>query len=208
MFILLAVLIVFGYPSQSTVIDLTSRLPHPVPWKISATRSGGPIGAWPRPAAQLPVTVRLTNCIAKEMDLYFSLDVYNNRETAIEVPVSIDASALSQKGTIRFRQLLIELGSTGESTFFKSDRTLNPIILYGSHSIAGTSRVLAPKEHLTLKLRTRFRSEAPDLKEITVQITGADITLLPRPNGSYEESDTWIPALRAASQPALVADTK
>ena len=192
-------------PDQTRVVDLTNAAPNPGQWRIVESRSGGPIGtlARPVPPPYVPVTVHLTNCAVGNAGFYFSVEVENNRDLEVQVPVSMNSKLFDQRGTIAFRELLIQLGTATNAqdpSTFKRDPNLPSIVLFGDQSVPGTMAVLAPGERLVLRLKSEVQSKHQELTSLRVHIGGSDATLSPSGDG-YRKNEMWIPALFAMSEP-------
>jgi hypothetical protein len=188
--------------AQTSVVDLTGAPANRAHWKIVESRSGGSIGAWPKPASQTPVAVHVTGCVVRDEALYFSVEVDNDRELEVEVPISMDSTLFDGRDTITFRELQINLGSAGDDgRGFMSNPAIEPVELFGDHSVSGTTRTLAPGDRLILRLRTGARPGHRELVNLRARVAGSDVTLSPNGAG-YDQSRTWIPALFTTSQPA------
>jgi hypothetical protein len=189
--------------AQGRIIDLTSSTPELADWKITSSRVGGSIGVWPLPQSHKPVTVRLSDCAIRGSDLYFSLEIVNARALELLVPVSTSSKRLDHPGPIAFTQLWIALGTAPKSpdqAKFLKDPNLPSIMLFGDKSIPNTTAALAPGERLMLHLKEHLPPHNPDPESLRVQIAGDDVTLSPD-GGGYSQSETWIPALFATSEP-------
>lgn len=187
--------------AQSSVIDLTSAPSERAQWRIVSSLSEGPIGAWPSSASMAPVTIRLGDCTINGANLYFSVEIDNNREFEVGVPINPDWKVFERPESISFREMLISLGTAAtDGVTFKTYSTLEPFSLFGSRAVPGTMRILAPGEHLSLKLKLNLRSEHLDLSKLRVQVAGSDVTLSAIDDG-YAERRSWIPALFTTSQP-------
>jgi hypothetical protein len=194
--------------AQTVVIDLTNTTANLAEWKIMSTQSEGAIGTWPKPKSMTPVAIRLNNCTMRGPDLYFSVEIDNSGEFEAQIPVSPHSKTFTERGTTSFRELLINLGTlTNDGGVFKTDLSFEPITLFGSASIPGSTRILAPKERLILQLKTNARLESPDLSKLRVQIAGSEVTLTPHGAG-YDERRRWIPALFATSPIPSAASTR
>ena len=189
--------------AQTRVVDLTNAAPDLAEWKIVASGAGGPVGTWPMPPSHVPVTVYLTNCAVRNAALYFSVQIENNRKLEVRVPVSINSKLFDRRGTIEFRELLIQLGTatnTQDPSTFTRDPNSPSIMLFGDQSVPGTIAVLAPGERLVLRLKAEGRFKDEDLSSLRVHIGGSDATFSPSGDG-YSKRETWIPALFATSEP-------
>lgn len=189
--------------AQARVVDLTNDSPSVAEWKIVASEAGGPIGTRPMPPSHVPVTVHLTSCAVRKSGFYFSVEIENNRKLEVQVPISMNSKIFDRKGTIRFRELLIRLGTatnTQDATTFKNDPRFTEIMLFGDQSVPGTIVVLAPGERLVLRLKLDVPPKDQDLRSLRVHLGGSDATLSTNGDG-YRKRETWIPALFAISEP-------
>ncbi len=189
--------------AQVRVVDLTNAVPNLAEWKIIESGFGGSAGTWPMPPSHVPVTARLTNCAVRNAELYFSVEIENNRKLEVRFPVSMNSKLFDRRGTIAFRELSIQLGratNTKDPSTFKPDPTSPSITLFGDQSVPGTIAVLAPGERLVLRLKSEGLIKNQDLSTLRVQIAGSDTTLSPSDDG-YRKRGTWIPALYATSEP-------
>lgn len=187
--------------AQTSVVDLTGALANRPHWKIVDSRSGGPIAAWPKPASQIPVAVRMTGCVVRDAALYFTVEIDNDREFDVEVPISMDAALFDGRDAITFRELQINLGTDeDDGRGFRTEPALDPVELLGNRSIPGTIRTLAPGDRLMLRLRTGVRLGHRELGNLRAQAAGSDVKLSPHGAG-YDQNRVWIPALFATSQP-------
>src|ERR1051325_6757267 len=110
--------------AKTRVVDLTRTTANPADWKIMESRVGGSIGTWPVPPSYVPVTVHLTNCVMKDAELYFSVEIENDRKLEVQVPISMNSKLFDHRGVIQFRELFIRLGTAGnteDATTFKND---------------------------------------------------------------------------------------
>ena len=189
--------------AQARVVDLTDTTPNLPEWKIVASVAGGSI-VGPVPPSHVPVTVLLTSCTVRNAEFFFSVEIKNNRKSEVQIPVSMNSKLFDRRGTITFRQLLIQLGTATNAqdpSTFKRDPALPSIILFGDQSVPGTFAALGPGENLILRLKSEIRSANQDVRGLRVQIGGSDATLSPK-GGGYSKSETWVPALFAISEPA------
>jgi hypothetical protein len=185
-------------------VDLTHTTANPADWKIVESGAGGSVGTWPVPPSHVPVTVHLTNCVMKNAELYFSVEIENNRKLEVQVPISMNSKLFDRRGAIRFRELFIRLGTAGnteDATTFKNDPRFGEIALLGDQSVPGTIALLAPGERLVLQLKSEIQSKDQDLDSLRVRIGAFDETLSPSGNG-FRKIGTLIPALFAMSEPA------
>lgn len=185
------------------VVDLTNITPNLAEWKIVASGAGGAIGTASMQPSYVPATVHLTDCIVGNAEFYFSVEIENNRKLELHVPISMNSKLFDRKGTIRFRELLIRLGTasnTQDASTFKNDPRFTETMLFGDQSVPGTIAVLAPGERLVLRLKSEMQSRDQNLSSLRVHIGGSDATLSPSGDG-YRKSETWIPALFAISEP-------
>src|SRR6266566_1948710 len=189
--------------AQVRVVDLTNTTPNPAEWNIVASEAGGPIGTWPVPPSHIPVTVHLTNCAVRNGGLFFSVEIENNRTLEVQVSVSMNSKLFDRRGTIVFRELLIQLGTatnTQDPSTFKREPSLPSIVLFGDQSVPGTIAVLAPGERLVFRMKSQVPSMHQDLSGLRVHIGGSDAMLSPSGDG-HKKSEMWIPALFAISEP-------
>jgi hypothetical protein len=206
---LLIVLLPAQLAAQGRVVDLTNTAPNLAEWKIVASEAGGPVGTWPMPPSYLPVTVHLTNCVVRNAELYFSIQIQNDRKLEVQVPVSMNSKLFDRRGTITFRELLIRLGTatnTRDLTTFKIGSGFAEIMLFGDRSVPGTIAVLAPGERLVLQLKSQAWPKDQDLSSLRVNIAGSDARLSPSGDG-YTKREIWIPALFATSE-STCSDSK
>ncbi|MGA9628318.1 MAG: hypothetical protein WBL65_17725 [Bryobacteraceae bacterium] len=195
--------------AQVRVVDLTGATPILAGWNIVASEAGGSVGTGPTPPSHVPVTVLLTACSIRNAELYFSVEIQNNRAVEVQIPVNTSSKPLDRPGTIAFRELLIGLGTatnTADPSTFKEDLAIQSIELFGNQAVAGTTAVLAPGERLLLLLKTQAPPKGRDLSALRVRIGGFDATLVPSGAG-YRKSDLWVPALSAVSEPGC-SDSK
>lgn len=190
--------------SQGKVVDLTRAVPEPAEWKIVENRSAGNIGTGPQPPEQKKVTVRLVHAHTSGEDLYFSIEIYNDRQLELEVPISLSSSLLENSGSpIRFRELFVSLGDQPDEDpiSFKYSLSVKPISLFGSRSVPGTLELLSPGERITIHLKAELQSDVTaDLGKLRVRISGYDVQLTPV-TGGYKEFRTNVLALFATSTP-------
>lgn len=187
--------------AQVRFVDLTSASPNLAEWKIVSSEASGSVGPSP---SHVPVSVRLLDCTVNNSDLYFSVEIYNDRKLDVQVPVSVNAKLVDHQGTITFRQLLIRLGTatdTQDASTFKADPHLGSIDLFGDQSVPGTVEVLAPGERLLLRLKVELRSKAQERRDLRVHIGALDTILSPTDAG-FREAESWVPALSVNSEPA------
>ncbi len=188
---------------RTRVVDLTNATANPAVWKIVASGAGGPIGTWPIPPSHVPATIHLSDCVVGNAEFYFSVEIENNRKLELEVPISMNSKLFDRKGTIRFRELLIRLGTasnTQDATTFKNDPRFNEIILFGDQSVPGTIALLAPEERLVLRLKSEMQSQDKNLSSLRVSIGAFDETLSPS-GGGFRKIGTSVPALFTMSEP-------
>lgn len=189
--------------SQAQVVDLTNTLPDLAKWKIVASEFGGPVGTSPMPSSYVPVAVHLTNCRLRNGEFYFSVEIENNRKLEAQVPISMNSKFFDHKGTIRFRELLIRLGTASnaqDATTFKNDPRFAEITLFGDRSVPPTIAVLAPGESLVLRLKLEPQLPDQNLSNLRVRIDASDETLSPSGDG-FRKLGTLIPSLSAISEP-------
>jgi hypothetical protein len=201
--LLLLLFAINGDGAQSQVRDLTQATAETAQWRIVETRSGGPVGTWPKPPAHEPVRLHLFDLSRRGNILYFSLEVMNDREEELEVPVSLSSKQHDRPGSIiHLRELLVSLGTSEGDTpgSFSIAHSIAPVSLYGSSSVPETIHRLLPGEKLTLRLKTEI-GVAPtlELRSLRARITAWDIQLAPQPEG-YKETRTSIPALLTISE--------
>jgi hypothetical protein len=189
-------------PDQTRIVDLTNTTPNPAEWKIVASGTGGPIGTWPVPPSHVPVTVHLTNCAVRNAELFFSVEIENNRKLEVQVPVSMNPKLFDRRGTTAFRELSIQLGTatnTQDPSTFEHDPNLPSIVLFGDQSVPGTIAVLAPGERLVLRLKSEIQPRDQNVSSLRVRIGAFDQTLSPSGDG-FRKIGTLIPALFAMSE--------
>ena len=197
-------------PPPVRVIDLTTAAINPAEWKIIASSAGGPMGTWPVNPSQVPVAVHLTNCALTNGKLYYSIEIENNRAVEARVPISVNSKLFDRKGTIRFRELLIRVGTASnaqDATSFKNDQRFNEVTLFGDQSVPGTDAVVAPGERLVFRLKSDIQSGDRNFSGLRAIISGFDETLSPS-RGGYRKTDTWIPALFALSESSCSESTE
>ncbi len=191
--------------AQFTVVDLTNAPVARPQWKIVSSQTGGSIGSSMRRPAQPSVAMRLAGCSERDSAFYFSLEIENNGQSEIQIPVGLDSRPFDRRESVTFKELLISLGETeGDDGSFRSNPAFDPITLFGNPAVRGTIRVLPPGQGLILRLKTEMRGGARDVAKLRAQIAASDVALSPSAAG-YEESRTWTPALFASSQPTCSA---
>ena len=184
------------------VVDLTNTTSNLAEWKIVESGAGGSIGPRPMPPSYVPVTVHLTNCALRNAEFFFSVEIENNRQVEVQVPISMNSKLFDRRGTIVFRELLIQLGTatnTQDPSTFKREPNIGSIMLFGDQSVPGTMALLAPGERLVFRVKSEVPSMHQDLSSLRVHIGGLDATLSPSRDG-YSKRETWIPALFAISE--------
>lgn len=188
------------------VIDLTDSPVYTQNWTVVASQSGGPIGTWPKPPAETPVSIKLLSYAQKGEVLYFSIELDNKRSVDLSIPVSTNPRLFAGSNTIKFQELMIDLGSKlSDAHRIIFEPNIEQVNLYGSTAVQGTTRNLAPSESLVLRLKTTVKGEYRDGSTLRAQITGADI-FLSREGQGYSEKRSWLPALSAVSTPVNSVD--
>jgi hypothetical protein len=194
--------------TQTRVVDLTNAIPNPAQWKIVASEAGGPVGTRPLPPSHVPVTLGLTDCLLRNGHLSFFVEIYNNRDVEVLVPLSMNSRIFDRPGTIEFRELLIRLGTATnaqDAITFKHDSRFDGITLFGSQSVPSTIAILAPGGRLLLRLKSEARIKGEDIGSMRASIGAFDVSLAPSGEG-YRKRETWVPALSAISEPTCASN--
>lgn len=187
---------------QEEVIDLTRAVAKQAEWNILETRSGGPIGTWPKPHAHEEVALRLFDVFRCDDDLCFSLEIKNDRKVQLEIPVSLSSKILEkEEGTVQFRELIVWLGIPAgrEQLSFKPLPAIEPVELFGSNSVAGSLQILLPGKRLIFHLRARLKSPlTEEVETLHARLGGSDVVLTPVADG-YKRVGTLVPALTTSA---------
>ena len=195
----LLILFIASLGSTGRVINLTEAPTDVADWKIVASSAGGPVGSWPRLPSEQPVGIRFREVRLTRTELYFSLEILNDRDSAIGIPLSRRVKPLVIAGrSSSYTQLLIELGTAGGAPASCTPLATVPAIeLFGNAIVPQSVISLAPHERVTLLLKTNVAGAFPP-GPLCVHISGSSVTLVPVGDG-YKETSTWIPALLASS---------
>jgi hypothetical protein len=204
--LLLALGLMWG---QQKVLDLTEAPKEQAKWKIIATSIGGAMGSFTQ-TANKPVVIRLSRVLRRGKNLYFTIEIKNDCDVSLEVPVSLSSSRFDTGAeVIRFKELLVNFGTFQEKdSSFITSLGIKPVMLFGTKAVPSTIQVLPPGETLEIRLKTEIRANFSDDSRMTrVRISGSEVELT-RTAAGYSEVGAIIPALFAMSNPSSTKKTK